>query len=267
MGKTFNLFVYGTLTDSHPAGRLLKGFKHEKASAKGKIYSLRPGYPGAVFSEDSNGTVRGQLVTGIPYEGTSETGKKFSMTSELDHYEGCDQKNPLYTRKTIRVRIDGGEEIDAEAYEMNDVLTDTILSEIEGGDWNEFLARPCENLDETEEIDDFVRKCPSNLCKLTGGTCPYVPYEERDLRKTGLCTLSDYAKDHPEDKVPEDTLAAIAGMFNGCMKCDALTRHYYLNDCCIGGFSCYHANDQLKLMYLAKCYADRQQETLRKENT
>ena len=266
MGKTFNLFVYGPLTDSNPAGRLLKGFKHEKASAKGKIYSLRPGYPGAVFSEDSGGTVRGQLVTGIPYEGTSETGKKFSMAAELDHYEGCDQKEPLYTRKSIRVRTDGGEEIDAEVYEMNDILTDTILSEIEGGDWNEFLTRTCESLDETENVDRFGEKYTVHLCKLTGESCPYVTCEGSGLRKTGLCTLPAYAKGHPEDKVPEDTLAAIAGMFNWCMKCDALTHHYYLEDCCLHGFSCYPANDQLKLMYLAKCYADRQQDTPRKEN-
>lgn len=266
MDKTFNLFVYGTLTDSNTNGRLLKGFKHEKASSKGKIYVLKTGYPGAVFSEGSNGSVSGQLITGIPYVGTSESGKRFSIIAELDHYEGCDKKEPLYTRKSIRVRTEGGEEIDAEVYEMNDILKDMVLSEIEGGDWNEFLSGPCESLDEIEEVDCFGEKHTVHLCKLTGKSCPYISYERSGLRKTGLCTLPAYAKGHPEDKVPEDTLAAIAGMFNGCMKCGALTKHYYLEDCCLRGFPCYYANDQLKLMYLAKCYGDRHSNKLENEN-
>ena len=40
MGKTYNLFVYGTLQSSYDTAPFLNGLKHEKATCTGLMFNL-----------------------------------------------------------------------------------------------------------------------------------------------------------------------------------------------------------------------------------
>lgn len=245
MDKKFNLFVYGTLTDSHPAGMILRDYKHVNAVASGYLYALRQGFPGATF-EDTAVTFPGQLILDVP-----ETEE---IMNALDRYEGCYNEPPLYTRKTVKVKTEDGTCVEAQAYEMNECLmgsrTDRINDYGKCVGWNEFISMPCESLRKIDVEHDSV-KYTKYVCDLTDSVCPY-----HGIGKTGLCGLAGYAAKHPEKGLHKETLEAIAGMLDGCMKCNVLAGNYCVTSCS-HGFDCHHVNDQLKLMYLAKRFRDR----------
>jgi hypothetical protein len=77
-------------------------------------------------------------------------------------------------------------------------------------------------------------------CALTGGECPYREHADK-------CPLPAYSSSDPVSKINKETLDIISGFFGGCMGCDMLTHHFYLEECSGCGSVDYH----LKLKYLA----------------
>lgn len=90
-------------------------------------------------------------------------------------------------------------------------------------------------------------------CSILGCRCP------RDTRSKGAvgnmkCCLPAYAASHPADKLDDETLAAVAGMV-GCLDCDALGKHWYLEEC--DQCNCGRVDAHLKCYYLASEYRKR----------
>lgn len=255
MGKTYNLFVYGTLQSSYATAPFLNRLKHEKATCTGLMFNLSNRYPGCIFSRGST-VLKGEVILGVPENANGE-----STLDQLDVYESATGKDDaMYVRKEIEVTLASGEKIKAFAYEVTDYTLRCMPHTEIAGDWIGFITRPCPNLNEKET--DYGKM---STCSLTGRSCPYCGNEDFGrIAKTGCCSLPAYAEKNPEAGIPDSVLEPIFNFFSSCMTCDMLSKHYYLNECAHGG--CSSTDEQLKLRYLAKCYGDRHPETRKKEN-
>ena len=255
MGKTYNLFVYGTLQSSYATAPFLNRLKHEKATCTGLMFNLSNRYPGCIFSRGST-VLKGEVILDVP---ENASGK--STLEQLDVYESATGKDDaMYVRKEIEVTLASGERIKAFAYEVTDYTLRCMQHTEIAGDWIGFITRPCPNLNEEET--DYGKM---STCSLTGRSCPYCGNEDfGGIAKTGCCSLPAYAENHPEAGIPDSVLEPIFNFFSSCMICDMLSKHYYLSECAHCG--CSSTDEQLKLRYLAKCYGDRHPETRKKEN-
>lgn len=252
--KTFNLFVYGTLKTTENPGKSLKGFTHADATAVGTMYNIANRYAGVVFGKGDT-VIKGQVFLDVPYElpitefsKEKEELSSYKILDVLDQYEGATSENPLYRRVTVKVKV-GDREVDAFAYEAADKAIGCSKGVVDSGDWDEYSKKTCGHCNCKKPCGHH--SCNHGICNLTGKECPYAYYN-----LTGLCRLPEYSSGHPENDVPEPVIKAISGFFNGCMRCDMLSKHYYLCGC----MGCDMVEDQLKLYYLAKCYIDRHKE-------
>ena len=249
-GKTFNLFVYGTLKTTGNPGVMFKGLKTATATVHGTMHNIGNKYPGVVFGGEN--CVCGQVILDIPEIAIApDCGVEEEMLKYLDTYEGALGMDPLYRRITIKVYVDG-KEIEAFAYEAAEMALKYSKGIIASGDWDAFRKSPC----------DCRQK---HSCKLTGGTCPYSGWEDDESElMTGFCTLKAYADKHPENGVQNEVLGEIASFFRGCMTtCSVLAHHYHMLDC----GTCGGMEHQLRLRYLAHCYKGNGADRNEKEST
>ena len=104
------LFVYGTLRcgSNHPMAALLASHAQfiAEGKASGRLLDLGS-YPGMVEAESPDDWVHGDVF---------ELHDPESTLAALDHYEGCDRANPLYTRRQTQVTISTGEKLNAWYY-------------------------------------------------------------------------------------------------------------------------------------------------------
>ena len=178
--------------------------------------------------------------------GDVESAKKFSSMAKgaawVRKYANSDDGKYRVVEENAAVKL-----VDEENAAARKALEEELKAKAEK------VRRLCPHIETSIFEDDWEGMSLTNSCRLTGGSCPYVSLRDNADSHVERCPLPEFHKNPPQ--VPDAVCELIDNLVAGCLKCDALAKHWYLSECI--GYKCEYANSHLKLQYIATQYRRR----------
>ena len=131
------VFVYGTLLSGMDNFHLIEPHAARVVAGEvtGELYHLEYGYPALVLG--AGGRVQGEAVR------VADMAAALPVLDHLEGYHGPGDAGNLYDRVVCRVKLAGGETVEAFTYVWaHPGELDMIGKRVPAGCWREYMARP-----------------------------------------------------------------------------------------------------------------------------